>query len=385
MKPDETIPAPGMLLIGSTSRNAGKTEFSTRILRQFVKSHDIIAVKVTAIDCADGACPRGGKGCGVCSSLKGNYMLTEETDASGSKDTSRLLDAGASRVLWLRVLKSKMREGFEKLLGDIGRNTAWLCESNSIRQTVRPDVFLMVSGRGENFSKESSIKVREFADKEVFSDPVAKTFDFNFDRLEITGGHWALKENATAIILAGGKSSRMGTNKSLLTLGGQTIIEHIIGQISMHFDETIISTDSLNKYQFLNIPLVADTELDRGPLMGLASALVASKHELNFITACDFPDINMPFVRRMLRETEGFDAVVPRGPDGKIEPLHAVYRRNLAPLAMKILSAGEGKIRILLNKCRTNYIAIPAGIDFTNINTRNEYNKYMEWNIGIKK
>ena len=68
---NELIDLPNMLLVGAAGRNAGKTEFTCRLIEIFRQEHEIIAAKITAVDRTDGTCPRGGRGCGVCSSLTG--------------------------------------------------------------------------------------------------------------------------------------------------------------------------------------------------------------------------------------------------------------------------------------------------------------------------
>ena len=90
------------------------------------------------------ACPRGGKGCGVCSSLEGEYCITDEVNAPADKDTARLLAAGASKVFWLRTLKTHLHEGFSALLERVEPDSMLVCESNSLRQVVEPGIFLMV-------------------------------------------------------------------------------------------------------------------------------------------------------------------------------------------------------------------------------------------------
>ncbi|UCC99737.1 MAG: hypothetical protein JSW66_07605, partial [Phycisphaerales bacterium] len=91
-------------MIGSAGANVGKTELACAILRKFGERDNIIGIKVTTIDDKNGQCPRGGQGCGVCSSLDGVFCITEESDTCSEKDTSRLLTSGASRVFWLQVL-----------------------------------------------------------------------------------------------------------------------------------------------------------------------------------------------------------------------------------------------------------------------------------------
>ena len=82
-----------MLTIGSAGSNVGKTELVCALLRKFSKKVDIIGIKVTTIKDKDGQCPRGGKGCGVCSSLDGDFHITEETNSESGKDTARILAA----------------------------------------------------------------------------------------------------------------------------------------------------------------------------------------------------------------------------------------------------------------------------------------------------
>ena len=107
---------PGMLLLGSTGRNSGKTEFACGVLNRFCQNHTLIGLKVTIIRDNDGACPRGGEGCGVCTSLEGPFDITEETNRDGIKDTSRMLRTGADRVFWLRVRSACVEEGLKALL-----------------------------------------------------------------------------------------------------------------------------------------------------------------------------------------------------------------------------------------------------------------------------
>ena len=126
----------GMLMIGSAGANVGKTELACAILRKFGQlGEEIVGIKVTTINEKDGQCPRGGEGCGVCSSLEGVYLLTQEDDPASGKDTARLLAAGASRVYWLRVLRSHIEEGFTALLKILGPSSTSMGSSG---RTWRP-------------------------------------------------------------------------------------------------------------------------------------------------------------------------------------------------------------------------------------------------------
>ena len=92
-----------ILMIGAAARNVGKTEFACRLIAQWKGRQPVVGIKVTTVRERDGRCPRGGEGCGACSSLKTPYCITEEQNAEGHKDTCRMLRAGADSVFWLRA------------------------------------------------------------------------------------------------------------------------------------------------------------------------------------------------------------------------------------------------------------------------------------------
>ncbi|HPO12003.1 MAG TPA: hypothetical protein PLI09_01055 [Candidatus Hydrogenedentes bacterium] len=181
--------APNMLLIGAADRNAGKTVFACEVIRRF-REVPVLGAKVTAVQERDGKCPRGGQGCGVCSSLEGDFCLTEETETSGAKDTQRLLASGAQRVFWLRVLKQHLETGTQALLDALGPDTPVICESNSLRHAVKPGLFLMIQHRESNTFKVSAQGVRQYADETLSTD--GQHFDFDFNRIKLANKRWVL-------------------------------------------------------------------------------------------------------------------------------------------------------------------------------------------------
>jgi hypothetical protein len=183
------ICAPNMILIGAAGRDAGKTVFASELVKRFC-SVPVMAAKVTAVQERDGTCPRGGEGCGVCSSLGESFCLTEETQAGETKDTQRLLAAGARRVFWLRVLKADLETGARELLEALGPDTPVICESNSLRTVVEPGIFIMVRHRAARTVKVSAQGVQQFADETVYSD--GEKFDFDMDRIALVNRHWVL-------------------------------------------------------------------------------------------------------------------------------------------------------------------------------------------------
>ncbi len=191
-------------------------------------------------------------------------------------------------------------------------------------------------------------------------------------------------KNKTAIILAGGKSSRMGEDKSLLPINGKPMIAHIVEQLAPIFDNLIISGNDPEKYKFLNLPIVPDKEIGAGPLMGILSCLQKSKSELNFITACDIPQLDMGFIKKMVQiaEKRGADIVVPVTGKDRYEPLFAVYRRSVIPHAEKVLESGKRRIIALFDHLNVEFIKMSENNWYKNVNTMNEYCKIKNIDAG---
>jgi hypothetical protein len=202
------ISKPGILMIGATGRNTGKTEFACRIISACAGTIDIIGLKVTVIERDKGGCPRGHESCGVCDALKGDYEIITETDCHLSKDTSRMLAAGARKVFWLKADKDKLQQAGEALFKQIPPGALVVCESNSLRNILDPGLFVVMRNTRERTIKESCLSVIDHANKIIgFS---GRDWDFDPGRISMKEGRWIIRQKATAIVLAGGKSSRMG-------------------------------------------------------------------------------------------------------------------------------------------------------------------------------
>jgi molybdenum cofactor guanylyltransferase len=368
------IPLENMLMIGSSRSNVGKTELACALLRRFGGTHRIVGVKVTAAASQEQSCPRGGQGCGVCSSMDAEYRITEETDCRSGKDTGRLLTAGADKVYWLRVMRTHLQQGLSALFAAVGRDSIVICESNSLRQVVEPGLFLIVDRADRPAWKHSAQQVRQHADRIVLSD--GKSFDLDLDRIQLAGTRWRLTEDATAVVLAGGRSRRMGTDKSMLPIDGQPMIGHICQQLRGTFARVLVSANNREKFSFLGLDVVPDRIPDQGPLMAIASALEASNSELNLIVGCDIPQIRLPVVRRMLTEAKGADVVIPVTKDGKEQPLFAVYRRSARRSMNGVLESGGRRISDIYNSCRVRFQALNDEDWFANLNTMADYERF---------
>ncbi|MFN7250503.1 MAG: molybdenum cofactor guanylyltransferase [Anaerobacillus sp.] len=159
---------------------------------------------------------------------------------------------------------------------------------------------------------------------------------------------------AGAIILAGGKSSRMGTNKALLPIDGVTNIERIKNILAEVFEEIIIVANDEAAYRFLNLPIIKDKVLDKGPLAGIQAGLLAAKYETNLIIACDMPFISPLVAIKLVKESNDYDAVVPVI-SGKQHPLFAVYKKAILPTLDDCLQTDQLRIKNLLDRVHVKY------------------------------
>jgi len=159
------IKRPDFIILGSTGRNTGKTEFACRLIQQYSKQHKIIGVKVTSINKDEGFCPRGPESCGVCASLTKEYDIIEETDSNIGKDTSRMLKAGAQKVYWLKVDKNYLELGIKALFEIFPKDALIVSESNSLRTVLEPGLFIVIKNINDHTIKESCASVIHFASK----------------------------------------------------------------------------------------------------------------------------------------------------------------------------------------------------------------------------
>ncbi|MCF7791903.1 MAG: molybdenum cofactor guanylyltransferase [Victivallales bacterium] len=179
----------------------------------------------------------------------------------------------------------------------------------------------------------------------------------------------------TAIILAGGKNSRIGEDKALLEANGSSFIELIIRQLRGYFEEIIIGANNTGFYSNLSYcRVVPDFIPGQGPLMGIYSTLSASSNDVNFITACDVPNIDIRFIKKLLSFSENFDIVLPVIEDDKYEPLFAVYRKScLSVIEKSLIECGNRKIDRVFSLLNVKYVKMLNNNWYYNINTEADY------------
>jgi len=133
--------------------------------------------------------------------------------------------------------------------------------------------------------------------------------------------------NITGVILAGGKSSRMGTNKALLKINGKSLIEQIAELLKSLFPDVVVITNSPEEYAFLNLPLFQDVYKLRGPMGGIHSALFNSVTENIFIVPCDAPFINKEIIEKIISTSSQYKIKICHAA-GFLQPLTGVYSKE---------------------------------------------------------
>ena len=186
-------------------------------------------------------------------------------------------------------------------------------------------------------------------------------------------------DELTGVILAGGKSRRMGYNKALLRVGGKTIIERVLEALKEITDSLLIITNSPEEYDFLNIPMKGDILPGKGAFGGVYTALSLSDAFYSLVVACDMPFLNSGFLRYMTQFKEGYDIVIPK-PGQWYEPLCAIYAKTCIPQIENLLGAGCLKIIELFPMVRTRYVGEEeiklynsSEMLFFNVNTQEDY------------
>ena len=181
------------------------------------------------------------------------------------------------------------------------------------------------------------------------------------------------------VILAGGKSSRMGTDKALLSIENHNFIQKLCETFSF-FEEKIIARGDKEKTVDVTWSVISDIYPHHGPIGGLHAALQACQSEALFCAACDTPLIKRAIYDRLAMEmTEDTDVVIPVTEDGKYHPLCGIYRKTVGNIMEEQILGGNNRMMQVLKKVRTKYVNINS-IEYGiyNINTPEQYNLYIK-------
>ncbi|MFQ3663698.1 MAG: molybdenum cofactor guanylyltransferase [Chloroflexaceae bacterium] len=193
-------------------------------------------------------------------------------------------------------------------------------------------------------------------------------------------------EPTSAIILAGGASRRLGSDKRRLRLWGEQgpmLLEHTLALVNELCDESLVALNDPERWPELPARLVRDVCAGAGPLGGIYTGLLACAHRYALVLACDMPFLRRDLLAAMLALPRNYDvlalrAAAPRATrnDLGIEPLHTVYSRACLPAMREALEAGEHQVAALFPRLRVqvleraDYAAYdPDGLALFSLNT----------------
>jgi molybdenum cofactor guanylyltransferase len=197
-----------------------------------------------------------------------------------------------------------------------------------------------------------------------------------------------------AIILAGGESSRFGSNKALQLLAGKPLICHVAERLSQIADETLVVIGYREPgagYEAVlpsSVKIMNDRQEGKTPLIGIVTGLQAVKSEHALICACDVPFVKEEVVELLFQRASGVDAAIPKWNKGHIEPLEAVYRvASTLKAAQETLALTGLPLRVMIGKlAQVAYVSVEDEIGrvnpdlrtFLNVNTREDMDRAEE-------
>lgn len=198
------------------------------------------------------------------------------------------------------------------------------------------------------------------------------------------------QQKIAGIILAGGRSKRMGQNKALLPVGNITAVERVIAGVRPFAGHLLLITNDAPAFSFLNISMEKDLRPYEGPLAGLEAAMYAASADWYLLAACDMPLLQESVVNYLHDKTAATDkaAVVP-SVEGRMQPLLAVYHRSTLSEITACLASERRSLRALLDSITFDTVTendmIEAGVpktdiasSFYNMNRPEEYERILE-------
>ena len=195
---------------------------------------------------------------------------------------------------------------------------------------------------------------------------------------------------STAIVLAGGQSSRMGFDKQLLRIHERSLMDSIVNNLKEVFEEIIIVSNRPELYGDFKDTIVEDILKFKGPLGGIHSGLSITKSQYAFVVACDMPNVNLDYVRYMKSRLDidnSLGCVTQYG--NWIEPFSAFYSVELQDKIEKYLRTGRRSINGLIKDYRMTYIPEDEAREFSpdwdmflNLNTRHDLFNYLNNSSG---
>ena len=185
----------------------------------------------------------------------------------------------------------------------------------------------------------------------------------------------------TGIVLAGGKSSRMGCDKSKMILSGKTLIEYSIDAL-MPFCEKVVISSNRNIYDCTGCEVWPDELPDCSPMIGIYSCLKRSSTEYNIILSCDMPLVNTSLLEYLLENATESDITVPMHGNHLIEPLCGIYKRICIPVLKSFIDKGNYRLNDFIRSVSHRLVKVDQTTGFSenlfsNINTLDDFRKLL--------
>ncbi len=188
----------------------------------------------------------------------------------------------------------------------------------------------------------------------------------------------------SAVVLAGGRSSRMGRRKADLPFHGQTMLERIVAELAGTFDDLVIVAHPLGlngAFRLPHVRIVSDDREYQGPLAALARGLRAVRSDAAFACSCDAALVDAGVARALCGMLEQYDAVIP-DLAGIAQPLHAVYRKRCAAAIDAMIARGENRLQKIADSISARKVGEeamrrldPELLSLFNVNTPEDYQR----------
>jgi len=187
-------------------------------------------------------------------------------------------------------------------------------------------------------------------------------------------------KSVTGIVLAGGLSRRMGTDKSMISLNGRPMIEHAIEAIKPLCGQVVISSNQCT-YDFTGCEVWEDELPERAPIIGIYSCLKRSQTEVNILLSCDMPLMSTQMLQYLLEKSANSDITVPVHGDHFIEPLCGIYKKSSLCILKEYIDKGNYRLNECIRSASAQLVKVDEKLPFysvdlfSNINTPEDYHK----------
>lgn len=193
----------------------------------------------------------------------------------------------------------------------------------------------------------------------------------------------------TGILLAGGMSRRMGTEKGHLRIGSRLLYEYPLRVLESICDEVLISTCNDSAFP-LKHQMVCDEVKGIGPMGGIYSCLKQSSNELNLVVSYDMPLVNESLFKLLVREIGTYDIVLPAMHEGRPEPLCGLYNKRVTEVLTKMIARNDFAVNHLLTQCTSKIVPVTKEMEcwlpdlFLNINSQEDLHNIPS-GFGVEK